>query len=142
LAQAEKPDGFTIVEIVITMFVLAVFLLPLLQHFTHTRRLSLAARDTVIVNSFQTSCLGELCQVDYKELLLGNGATLSKIINKYSGNKTVNKLTISATTVSIQKCPTSEMIVIEIESGIRLPGAPDSVPKRKIGMRNYIFARP
>jgi len=142
LKNREKTGGFTIVEIVIAMFVLAVFLLPLIQHFTQTRRISLAARDAVIVNSFQNSCLGELCQADYQDLLSENGATLSKILDKYSGNKTVNKLTISSTNISINRCYTPEMLVLEVESEFRIPGSPGTTPKRKVRMRNYVFPSP
>jgi len=142
LAQIRKTGGFTIVEIVIAMFVLAVFLLPLMQHFTQARKISLAARDAVIVNSFQTSCLGELCQVEYQDLLSENGATLSIILEKYSGNKTVNNLAISSTKISIGQCHTPEMLVIDVESEFRLPGSPDSTPKRKVRMRNYVFPGP
>lgn len=123
------------------MFILAVFLLPLMQHFIHVRRISLAARDAVIVNSFQTSCIGEIRTVDYDALSAQNSATLSRIIEKYSGEKTINQVNIQ-TAISIKKQSDSKMITIEVESAFRLPGISDSAPKRKVRLRSFAFPKP
>lgn len=133
--------GFTIVEIVIAMFILAVFLLPLMQHFVRVRRVSLAARDAVIVNSFQTSCIGEIRMVDYNALSSQNSATLSRIIDKYSGEKTINQVNIQ-TAISIRKQDDSNLIAIDVESAFRLPGVSNNAPRRKVRLRSFAFPKP
>ncbi|MFZ2960927.1 MAG: prepilin-type N-terminal cleavage/methylation domain-containing protein [Candidatus Ozemobacteraceae bacterium] len=132
--------GFTIIEMVIAMFILAVFLLPLMQHFTRTRRVSLAARDAVIVNSFQASCVDELRLVGYKDLL--SKATSSRLIQeKYSGEKRINKLNIQ-TIIEINKGTEPKLVTIDVKSTFRLPGSGENVPKRKVSMRGFAYAEP
>ncbi|HAE38372.1 MAG TPA: hypothetical protein DCG57_07010 [Candidatus Riflebacteria bacterium] len=135
-----KFAGFTLIEIAIALFILAVFLLPLTQHFVRTRRVSLAARDAVIVNSFQTSCVGELRMLDYNDLLSESGATFSSILKKYCGGKVVNNLNI-ATRVNISRCAEVKMLMIDVKSEFRFPGSADEVV-RKVGMRGYVFPKP
>ncbi|HNW36347.1 MAG TPA: prepilin-type N-terminal cleavage/methylation domain-containing protein, partial [Candidatus Ozemobacteraceae bacterium] len=141
LPGRKRAAGFTIVEIVIAMFILAVFLLPLMQHFVRARRVSLAARDAVIANSFQTSCLGELRLVDYNDLLNPTGATCSRVLERYSGDKTVDNLTIQ-TDVAINEGVEAKMLTIDVKSEFRFPGSPEGHAKRKICMRGYVFPKP
>jgi len=128
------------VEVAIAMFILGVFLLPLMQHFIHTRRVSLAARDAVIVNSFQTSCIGELRMVDYNELASMQGQAFLNVSNKYSGAKVVNNLNIE-TRIEINKCTDTQMLTIDVNSEFRFPGSPDGQLKRKVTMRGYVFPK-
>lgn len=141
MVRKRSSAGFTIIEIVIAMLILAIFLLPLMQHFIRARRVSLAARDAVIVNSFQTSCLGELRLVDYNELYSSSGATFSGILERYSGEKTVNNLQI-LTTIAINKGVAANMLTIDVQSEFRFPGSSDAQAKRMICMRGYAFPRP
>ncbi len=141
VARIRNIRGFTIVEIVIAMFVLAVFLLPLMQHFISARRVSLAARDTVIVNSFQTACVGELRRIEYNDLASGKGATLSEILKRYSGGKTVGNLDIQ-TSVEINRCVRARMLTIDVSSEFRFPGTNETQGKRKIGLRGFAFPKP
>lgn len=136
-----SPGGFTIIEIVIAMFVLAVFLLPLMQHFTRARRVSLAARDSVIVNSFQTSCVDELRLVGFDALLEETGATRTRILEKYAGERTINQLPIQ-TSITINRGTEPKIATIDVETSFRLPGTPDSAPKRKVVLRGFAFAEP
>lgn len=128
------------VEVAIAMFILGVFLLPLMQHFIHTRRVSLVARDAVIVNSFQTSCIGELRMVDYNELASMQGQAFLNVSNKYSGAKVVNNLNIE-TRIEINKCTDTQMLTIDVNSEFRFPGSPDGQLKRKVTMRGYVFPK-
>lgn len=139
-AKVIRNTGFTMVEVAIAMFILGVFLLPLMQHFVHTRRVSLAARDAVIVNSFQTSCIGELRMVNFDELLSMQGPALLNVLNKYSGARVVNNLNIE-TCIDINKCTGTQMLVIDVNSEFRFPGSPDGQLKRKVSMRGYVFPK-
>lgn len=138
--NSTKFAGFTLIEIAIALFVLAVFLLPLTQHFVRTRRVSLAARDAVIVNSFQTSCVGELRMLDYDDLSSESGATFSSILKRYCGDKVVNNLNIQ-TRVNISRSAEAKMLMIDVKSEFRFPGSADEVV-RKVGMRGYAFPKP
>lgn len=129
------------VEVAIAMFVLAVFLLPLMQHFIKTRRVSLAARDAVIVNSYQTSCLGELCLLGYDDLTAGYGATFTRVLKKYTGDKTVNNLNIQ-TSIKISKSPEAGMLSIDVTSRFHFPGSTGEQKMRKVSMRGYAFPKP
>ncbi len=133
--------AFTITEIVIAMFVLAVFLLPLIRHFTSVRRVSLAARDAVIVNSFQSSCVDEIRLAGYRSILPPPGATLTRILQKYEGDRIFNRLPIQ-TKISIRPAAEPRMATIEIESFFKFPGAPDDAPKRRVSLRGYVFDDP
>ncbi|PKL46066.1 MAG: hypothetical protein CVV42_17825 [Candidatus Riflebacteria bacterium HGW-Riflebacteria-2] len=140
-ANDKKPSGFTMVEIAIAMFVLAVFLLPLMQHFVRTRRVSLAARDAVIVNSYQASCLGELSLLDYDELSSLSGATFTRVIKKYTGEKLVNNLSIQ-TSINISSSTETIMLTIDVRSRFRFPGSTDRQSMRNVSMRGYVFPKP
>lgn len=129
------------VEIAIAMFVLAVFLLPLMQHFVRTRRVSLAARDAVIVNSYQASCLGELSLLDYDDLASSSGATFTRVIKKYTGEKVVNNLSIQ-TSINISSSTEARMLTIDVKSRFRFPGSTDQKSMRNVGMRGYVFPKP
>lgn len=129
------------VEIAIAMFVLAVFLLPLMQHFVRTRRVSLAARDAVIVNSYQASCLGELSLLDYDELSSLSGATFTRVIKKYTGEKLVNNLSIQ-TSINISSSTETIMLTIDVRSRFRFPGSTDRQSMRNVSMRGYVFPKP
>jgi len=139
LSDKKKVAGFTMIEIAIAMFILAVFLLPLMQHFVRTRRVSLAARDAVIVNSFQTSCIGELCLLDYNDLS-STGATFTRVLKRYSGKKRINNLDIE-TRVGINKSVELNMITIDVRSGFRFPGSGDKA-RREVCIRGYAFPKP
>lgn len=136
-----KSKGFTIVEIVIALFILAVFLIPLMQYFVRTRRVSIAAKDSIIVSSFQTSCMAELRQIEYDDLKLGQGATFSRVIKNYSDEKRFNGLDIK-TAINFKGNDKIPMIEIDISSEFRFPGAPKTDPKRKVGMRGFVFPKP
>lgn len=129
------------VEIAIAMFVLAVFLLPLMQHFVRTRRVSLAARDAVIVNSYQASCLGEISLLDYDDLSSVSGATFTRVLKKYAGEKIVNNLSIQ-TSINIGKSTEPRMLTIDVRSRFRFPGSADTHPMRNVSMRGYVFPKP
>lgn len=139
LSDKKKIAGFTMIEIAIAMFILAVYLMPLMQHFVFTRRVSLAARDAVIVNSFQTSCIGELCLLDYADLS-SKGATFTLVLKKYSGNKRVNNLDIK-TQVGINENVELKMITIDVRSEFRFPGSGDQA-RREVCIRGYAFPKP
>jgi prepilin-type N-terminal cleavage/methylation domain-containing protein len=142
MTAINKPyRGFTMVEIAIAMFVLAVFLLPLMQHFVRTRRVSLAARDAVIVNSYQASCLGELSLLDYDDLASSSGATFTRVIKKYTGEKVVNNLSIQ-TSINISSSTEARMLTIDVKSRFRFPGSTDQKSMRNVGMRGYVFPKP
>ncbi len=135
-----RNTGFTMVEVAIAMFILGVFLLPLMQHFVHTRRVSLAARDAVIVNSFQTSCIGELRMVAYDELSAMQGQAFFNVLNKYSGARIVNNLNIESC-IEINTCSDTQMLMIDVNSEFRFPGSPEGQVKRKVTMRGYVFPK-
>jgi len=137
----KKSSGFTMVEIAIAMFVLAVFLLPLMQHFVRTRRVSLAARDAVIVNSYQASCLGELSLLDYDDLSSLSGATFTRVIKKYTGEKLVNNLNIQ-TSINISSSTETIMLTIDVRSRFRFPGSTDRQSMRSVSLRGYVFPKP
>ncbi|MBU1108956.1 MAG: prepilin-type N-terminal cleavage/methylation domain-containing protein [Candidatus Riflebacteria bacterium] len=140
MSDRKKFAGFTMIEIAIAMIILAVFLLPLTQHFVRTRRVSLAARDAVIVNSHQTSCIGEFCQLDYRDLSSATGATFTRVLKKYAGKKIINNLDIE-TRIDINEIVEARMISIDVKSEFRFPGSDDQV-RREVCMRGYAFPKP
>lgn len=140
LLERRNLSGFTMVEIVIAMMVLGVFLLPLMQHFIQNRRFSLAARDSIIVNSHQTSCIEELRSLDYKDLSLEKGATFTRIIKKYSGKKVINRLNIN-TKIEIVRSKKIKMTIINIKSKFDFLRRKKN-KEREISMRGYAFPTP
>lgn len=136
-----RGRGFTLVELVVAMIVLAVLLLPLVRHFVSTRRVSIAARDAVVANSQLLSCLADFQAMRFDEIANATNATFTKVFQRWDGDRTVGSVTYHmAVNVSAGADPRYRLI--DVETQFRMPGAPANAPKRKMSVKGFAYAPP
>lgn len=136
-----RVRGFTLVELVVAMIVLAVLLLPLVRHFVSTRRVSIAARDAVVANSQLLSCLADFQAMRFDEIANASNATFTKVFQRWDGDRMVGSVTYHmAVNVSAGTDPRYRLI--DVETQFRMPGAPANAPKRKMSIKGFTYAPP
>jgi prepilin-type N-terminal cleavage/methylation domain-containing protein len=133
--------GFTLVELVVAMIILAVLLMPLVKHFVSTRRVSIAARDSVVANAQLLSCMADFQAMRVDEIANVSNATFTKVFQRWDGDRTVGSVTYHMV-VNVNAGADPRYRLIEVETQFRMPGAPSSAPKRKMTIKGFTYAPP
>ncbi len=139
--DGSRCRGFTLVELVVAMIVLAVLLLPLVRHFVSTRRVSIAARDAVVANSQLLSCLADFQAMRFDEIANATNATFTKVFQRWDGDRTVGSVTYHMS-VNVIAGADPRYRLIDVETQFRMPGAPANAPKRKMSIKGFAYAPP
>lgn len=130
-----RDTGFSFTEFVIAIFVLAVFLTPLLRNFTTVRRFSLAARDTVAATSLALSCLGDLRTLPFGDLR-ANGPEVQARMRAFAATR-LGPMTYRTTLDGIDEPVPGRVKMIRLTIGFTLPG---ETTVRTLSMRGFAHA--
>lgn len=123
-------------EVVIGLFVLAVFLTPLLRNFTAVRRFSLAARDTVTATALALSCLAELRGLPYAALRPDHPDLLARM-RPYAATR-VGNVAYRTLLTGIEEALPGRVKVLHLQVEFTLPGEPNA--PRSLPMRGFVHA--
>jgi len=142
MASGTSPRrAFTLVELVVAMIVLAVLLMPLVKHFVSNRRVSIAARDSVVANAQLLSCLADFQAMRFDEIADSSNATFTKVFQRWDGDRNVGSVTYHMV-VNVNAGADPRYRLIDIETQFRMPGAPSTAPKRKMNIKGFAYAPP
>jgi prepilin-type N-terminal cleavage/methylation domain-containing protein len=138
-ARVQTPSrrGFSLIEITLALFVVGIFLLPLLQQFTSVKRYSIGARDTVIATTLLQSRLALLQSLEYHDLVSDPpGATFARALQPFPEREKIGN-TVYETLIDIATGSDNSMKVIELETSFRMPGSGEG--ERFLTLKGFVF---
>ncbi len=135
--EMASGTGFSLVEIMIGLVVLAIFFLPLVRNFTGIKRVSLAARDTVIATSRALSLLGRLKTLPFSRIDPsdpGFSGILQEEKTKVTGGST---FTADA---RVETREGGKVKVLEVVLTFNIPGVQQSDARRTLRIKDFVYA--
>lgn len=133
--------GFSFVEVLVAIIVLACFLLPLTRHITNVRRISLGARDSVMANTLLSSCLADFRSVPFDDLGDLENATFTRILDRYRGVQIVGPF-ICEINIDVHPGSDRRIKVIALDTTFRMPGIDSSGGQRSLELKGFMIAPP
>lgn len=134
---AGERSGFSMLEIVIGFVVLVIFMLPLVTNITRIKRVSLAARDSVIATSHALSLIGDLRALRYDQLDSGN-ASFSALTKRYETRVSGGVTFRANATIADKEVGRVKELTVELTFAI--PGVKEGDASRKLVMKDFVCA--